>query len=322
MMLRCLLLLLPCALSAQDENKPAAPPRSAAVPPGASAPDQLPGGTASTPRKPPQPQTDKPRPVVILQTYDEASSRAAFAAVDRDADDRLSVLEFAAAQDEPAAADPRDPSSFRRFDTNRDGFLGWPEFDARMRNAIRLTGEFRYRPARTLPTPKASSPTPLPEDAKEMLDAQVVGLLALLDTDRDARLSRDEFATLLASADLPASSLTQFVQADRDNDRKLDKAEIGTLTRLLPNLPRGPQVQPSVRSFSVAWRRADLDGDGEIAVPELEAVLRGHDIHLGRWVDKVIADADRSGDRRLGPAEVMAAQRAPDKKDAPSDGKR
>lgn len=257
------------------------------------------------------------RPVVVLQTYDEATSRAVFTAIDRNADDRLSVFEFAASQDEPAAADPRDPTVLRRFDTDRDGFLNWPEFDARMRNAIRLNGEFRYRPARQLPPIKPAMPV-LTDASKELLDAQVQGLLALLDTDRSGKLSRDEFATLLSSANLPASSLTQFVQADRDNDRQLDSKELEALTRLLPNLPRGPQMQPSARSFSVAWRRADIDGDGKISTTELDTVLRSHDVHLGRWVSKVIADADRTGDRHLGPAEVFAAQRDADAK--PSEG--
>ncbi len=249
------------------------------------------------------------RPIVVLQTYDEVSSRLAFSSVDRNADDRLSIFEFAESHDERAAADPRDPTTFRRFDTDRDGFLNWPEFDARMQDAIRLNGEFRYRPARVIPAPKAHT-IPTTEDGKELLDAQVQGLLALLDTDRSDTLSRDEFATLLFSAGMPATILTQFVQADRDGDRQLDAKELTTLTRLLPNLPRGPQLQQSARSFSVAWRRADLDGDGEIGNSELESVLRSHDPHLGRWVDKVLADADRTGDRQHGPAEVFAARRA------------
>ncbi len=267
-------------------------------------------GTEKTPGKPDaQNPPIAPRPVVVLQTYDEVSSRLAFSSVDRNADDRLSIFEFAASHDEPAAADPRDPTAFRRFDTDRDGFLNWPEFDARMQNAIRLSGEFRYRPARVISAPKAHT-IPTTEDGKELLDAQVQGLLALLDTDRSDTLSREEFTTLLHSAGMPATILTQFVQADRNGDRQLDAKELITLTRLLPNLPRGPQVQQSARSFSVAWRRADLDGDGEIGNSELESVLRSHDLHLGRWVDKVLADADRTGDRRLGPAEVFAAQRA------------
>jgi hypothetical protein len=68
-------------------------------------------------------------------------------------------------------------------------------------------------------------------------------------------------------------------------------------------------VKPSARSFGLPWRRADVDGDGKVSATELETALRAHAAHLGRWAERVVGDADRSGDHRIGPAEVTAAER-------------
>lgn len=247
-----------------------------------------------------------PKPVIVtLLTYTEDASRTAFAAIDRDADDRLDIFEFVASQDESVAGPP-PTAAFRRLDLDRDGFLDWPEFDARVRNALRLNGQVQYRPARVLP---AAKPVQTNAGAAEhKLDPRARGLMNLLDSDRSGRVSRDEFETFAVSAGLPASAIVAFVEADADGDASLDAAEFAKLLELLPNAPRGPGARPSSRSFSPAWRRADVDGDGDVSASELEVSLRRHALHLGRWAAKVVADADRSGDRRLGPAEVLASE--------------
>ncbi|HLU40477.1 MAG TPA: EF-hand domain-containing protein [Planctomycetota bacterium] len=267
----------------------------------------LPALPAQGGRRPPPLLQDSPRAptreVRVLSVYDEASSRAAFHAIDANADDRLSALEFVAALEGDEAADPRDLGAFRRADADRDGFLDWPEFDARLRAAIRLNGTFRYRPARTQPNALRASV----EDA-ENVDPGARAMLNLLDSDRNGKVSREEFAALVHTSGLPASSLDEFVVADQDSDGELDAGELPALTRRLANLPRMTQTRPSARTFSVPWRRADLDGDGEITPQELEAALRGIDVHLGRWAETVIANADRTRDGRLGPAEVVRAE--------------
>lgn len=276
-------------------------PVPAVVPQKGSAPQK--GG------KPVPTTNDSPaqeRDVVVLNAYDEASSRLAFASVDRNADDRIDIFEFVQALDEAAASTPRETAAFRLLDKNdRDGFLNWPEFDQRVREALRLTGKFRYYPARVLP---GTGPSIGSEDAKALLDARTESLLTLLDADLSGTVSRDEFATLLTVAGMPAANMVKFVEADADSDGQLDRKQLAKLIGLLPNLPRSPPVLPSSKSFGILWRLADTDGDGEVSIAELEAVLRKHQIHLGRWADKIVTDADRSGDRRLGPAEVLAAE--------------
>lgn len=243
------------------------------------------------------------RALVTLPAYDEPSSRAAFTAIDRSADDRLDVLEFADAQEEKMPADRRDHGLFRRLDVDRDGFLSWPEFDERVRHTIRVSGEFRYRPAR-----KPVAPRP-PPDAEALSPAQVQNLLVLLDRDRSGKVSREEFVALLTVAGLPATLLGQFVLVDGDGDRQLDLKELAALARVLPGATR-PPAPAGAKSIGTAWRRADRDGDGEVSISEMEAALHGLDLYLGRWAEKVVADADRTGDRRLGPAEILAAEPA------------
>jgi len=243
-------------------------------------------------------------PIVTVQVYSERSSRTAFSAIDRSADDRIDIFEFVASQDERTGAGLQDNTAFRRADVDRSGFLDWPEFDQRLRDLVRLSGEFRYRPARSLAPAKIAGQKPVVDLAT--LDPQTRSLWALLDTDRSGRISRDEFSSLLTSANLPAASMVHFVRADADGDDELDPRELGQLMPLLPALPRGPRTTPSSRSFPPPWRLADRDGDGEVSARELESALRNHDLDLGRWAERIIDDADKSGDHRLGPAEVLA----------------
>lgn len=263
-------------------------------------------GTRPGPSAAPGPKPDK-LAVVVVQTYSEARSRTAFAAIDRNADDRIDIFEFARAEDQGTVSALQDPAAFRITDEDHSGFLDWPEFDRRLRSLLRLRGEFRYRPARVLPEARAAEPSA--EADVEPTDADTKTLLKLLDTDRSGRVSREEFTTLLSAGGMPAATMVKFVDADANGDDQLDAKELSRLLSLLPGIPHTPPAATSSQGFAPAWRRADRDGDGEVSVAELEVALRAHDIYLGRWTERIVGDADRSGDHRLGPAEVLAADR-------------
>ncbi|MEZ5965568.1 MAG: hypothetical protein R3F56_17165 [Planctomycetota bacterium] len=240
---------------------------------------------------------------VVLQAYSEAASRHAFSAIDRNADDRIDIFEFTRSLD-AKAGDSQDLTTFRHADDNRDGFLNWPEFDRRLRALLRLRAEFRYIPARRLAPVKTADT----QVATPPMDARTKALWTLLDTDRSGSVSREEFVSMVTAAGMPPATMVRFVESDRNGDDQLDPGELTRLIAVLPGMPRTAPVASSSKGFSAAWRRADTDGDGEVSIAELQIALREHDIHLGRWADKIVADADRSGDRRLGPAEVIAAE--------------
>lgn len=283
----------------------AAAQRSAPTPPGTA-----PAKTGATPGK----QDAKPSAktagtqddeVVVVQTHSEASSRQVFAAVDRNADDRLDIFEFTRALSEDVDAHKLATAAFRSADGDHDGFLSWPEFDQRLQEHLRLRGEFRYRPARRVGPTRPQSPTAA---ADGPIDERVAALWTVLDTDHSGRVSREEFASLLTAAGMQPAAMVRFVDADADGDDELDRKELARLMTMLPNMPRMSPPTSSAQGFAPAWRRADKDGDGEVSVAELQVALRQHEIYLGRWADKIVADADRSGDRRLGPAEVLATE--------------
>lgn len=238
---------------------------------------------------------------IVLTVYDEAESRRCFTALDADADDRLSVFEVARAFEESAG--PSDPTLLRSLDLDRDGFVDWAEFDIRVRNAVRLHGLFRCRPARLLSTASTEA-----RPAKTPLDAPTRALLDLTDTDGSDTLSPDEFTTLVLSVGLPPSTAEQFGTFDRDKSGALDPDELRPLTPIVATLLTRRSTPSPAKAFSGSWAAADRNHDGEVDAAELAAALSRHDPFLGRWARTVIEEADRGGNGKLGPAEVLAEE--------------
>ena len=104
---------------------------------------------------PPEPATAREW---IAETYDSERSWALFAGCDTDADDRLSVFEAGRAL--PYLEQGRNRAAYRQLDADADGFVQWPEFDARFRFEIRTQGRFRVFASRPVPeSPRTSAST-------------------------------------------------------------------------------------------------------------------------------------------------------------------
>ena len=252
-----------------------------------------------------RPTQDAPLPPVTVREYSEAVSRTAFAAIDEHADDRISIFEWLHAQVESVKS--RDTELFRLMDADQNGFATWPEFDDRLRSALRVTGEFRYRPARAVKPRMEPKVATAPTRAR----GAVTVLLEMADADRSTGLSRDEYASLLAASGLPSSNGVHFIEADRNRSGELDEREIAVLLTLVPDLARRVEAAPAAKGLPAPWARADRDGDSEISVAEMASALRRIDPFLGRWAARVMSDAERTGNRQLGPAEVLAGEGAP-----------
>lgn len=274
-------------------RRPAEPPAEAKPP----AETKAPAETKPAANKPQEP-TLAP---VMIREYGEPAVRAAFAAIDGDADDRISIFEWLRAQVQPNRT--RDTELFRLMDADGNGFALWPEFDERVRQALRLVGEFRYQPARSI-KPAVAKATPAPTRVR----GAVTVLIEMADTDRSNGLSRDEYAAMLQASGLPAANAVHFIEADKNRTGELDERELAVLLTLVPELAQRVEAAPAAKGLSEAWARADRDADGEISAAELASALRRIEPHLSRWATKLVADADRNGDRRLGPAEILASE--------------
>ncbi|MCK5940948.1 MAG: hypothetical protein KAI24_03170 [Planctomycetes bacterium] len=219
-------------------------------------------------------------------SYSESVSRELFRACDGNSDDRLDVFETVDAFDLLPSA--RDHRSYARFDTDRDGFVTWPEFDQRFRKSLEAGGTFRVRTARsfTMPEPPPQKETPLRQ------------FLRTFDADGDGALSPTEIEQLLKATGLPTTLAVPLMASDLDGSGSIDEAELAPWFESLPiaqltaSAGASPLPQP--------WFDGDRDGDGAIDLEELRAVLRGLDPGLLRWAADLLQklDADKDGKLR------------------------
>lgn len=224
-------------------------------------------------------------------TYDESISRELFRACDENSDDRLDVFETVDTFDLLPSA--RDHRGFARFDTDRDGFVSWPEFDQRFRKKLANGGTFRVRTSRTFNMPEAppQKETPLQQ------------FLRMFDADGDGALSPAELEKLLTATGLPPTLAGPLMASDVDGSGNIDEAELAPWFQSLPVAAltvatgQSPLPQP--------WFDGDLDKDGAIDLDELRAVLRAFDPSLLRWASKLLAKLDADKDGKLGGSELQ-----------------
>ena len=256
---------------------------------------------------------DAPRAEWIVFTeYAERTSRAAFAACDGNADDRLSVLEAARSLEGIGTA---DLEAFRRLDSSADGFIHWPDFDRRFRELTDRGTPLRIRPSR--PLPADLTPTKQPVSTKPTGLERAGRVIAENDADGDGLLSIMEAAMvaakLIPGAD-PAALATAVAGLDIDGSGDLSATELLTVAERLPLAgEESAALTPAAGPWPPGYRFADENHDGVLDRTELERMLRSLDPSLARWSQQILRNADRSGNDTLGPAEIRQAEKADSK---------
>ncbi|MFK7742271.1 MAG: hypothetical protein AB8H80_18300 [Planctomycetota bacterium] len=227
-------------------------------------------------------------------SYSASHSRELFRSCDDNSDDRLDVFETSDAFE--LVPSPRDHESYARFDTNRDGFVSWPEFDQRFRSSIANGGTFRVRTRREFVAPE---PPPQPVTRLQQF-------LRLHDVDGDGGLNQAEIQQLLEKSNLPQSLTTTLLKSDVDGSGKVEEAELAPWFQALPILPLpGLDAAAADNSLPSPWLGADADADSAINKEEFESVLRRLDPALLRWTMPMLQRLDKNADGKLSAAELL-----------------
>lgn len=284
---------------------PAAPDEQAKAPT-ATTPPQEPtaganaGGPAGGSRSPRPPKTTERN---YRGPYDAGTCRDLFRACDLDADDRLDVFEASGALD--GLRDARDVDGFARLDTDRDGFVGWVEFDANFRRSLQRQGAFRVRTSR-----------PLAGDPRG--NSELQQFVRLYDADHDGALDPSEIEQLLRLGIVPQGLGARLKGLDQDGSGQLEPAELAPWFDQLPRPQRTPPERPGAGSLlPPPWNVCDADKNNTVDLDELALSLRRQDPTLQRWASALLAKLDRNGDGQLQPAELPASPPAGAAKPSP-----
>lgn len=251
------------------------------------------------PVQPPPPPIQGSSGRSSADVYTEPRSREMFTACDADSDDRLDLFEACEALE--TLGDPKDSSPFQRLDKNRDGYLGWPEFDQFFRTVVQRGGTFRVRTCRRLlpqSAPQRQPSTPLQH------------FLQNLDQNRNGGLDPQEIDQLVRDAGLPPSLGIEMKALDLDQSGRVEETELAPMfEKLRTRLPL-PGTTPAKPTSPLPpeWAVADDNGDGAIDLEELTRALRRLDPSLARWARNLMQplDADRNG--RLAPTELPSGR--------------
>jgi Ca2+-binding EF-hand superfamily protein len=228
-------------------------------------------------------------------TYDESTSRELFRACDANSDDRLDIFETADAFE--VLASPRDLQGFARLDSDRDGYLTWPEFDQRFQKGLEHGGTFTVKTCRpyVLPEPPPQPLTPLQKFIK------------LYDKDEDGGLSPTEITDLLKATGLPEAVGGILMQSDLDKSGKVEEAELAPWFQNLPK-PAETDKSSATTSLKQPWLDADANLDQAIDAAELTALLRRLDPGLLRWTKSLIQKLDGNKDNKLSATELAKTE--------------
>lgn len=261
-------------------------------------------GTAQFPV--PEPAQVHPRPAQKPEReehsyqggYSKSRSHELFRACDANSDDRLNILETADAFD--VLLSPKDHQGFARFDTDRDGFVTWPEFDQRFRKGLEYGGTFRIRTSRpfALPDPPPQALTPLQK------------FIRLYDRDGDGGLSPDEITNLLKQTGLPVDLAGPLLQSDLNKSGTIDEPELAPWFQML-QLPAPAATGPTPAGLRQPWLDADANLSKAIESFELDVLLRRLDPSLLRWSKNLIAKLDSDRDGKLSAPELEALEETP-----------
>jgi len=242
---------------------------------------------------------------VAITNYSEATSHRLFMACDATGDDRLDLFEARLALEE--LGDPSSLDWFRRLDSDRDGYIEWPELDRFYQAIVRGGHTLHLRLAR--PQPTTTSAPEANETSEE--DAGDEGIIGQFDTNDDGALDTAEIQKLAEALGLPPLPPSMLGQFDLNNDGIFDATELAPWIGqpgldLLGSRASGPQL-------TEPWATIDDDSSGTIDQSELSVALRRIDPQLQRWAPELFQNLDLDGNGSLAPKEFPAT--TPDRSD-------
>lgn len=260
--------------------------------------------TTTAPAPTPTSVTPPPKPArTAVRTWSEPVSRDLFSGCDTDADDRLDLFEASEALD--TVQDPKNSEAFARLDTDRDGFLSWPEFDQHFWSVTQLGTTFHVRPSR-----QHVDQSPENREARAATKLQI--FLMNHDENGDGALDPTEVEHMVVRTEVPPNIAAKLRGLDRDGTGKIEEAELapwfeslrGRVPEATPApLPRGGALLPP-------WHDNDTDQNGKIDAKELAATLRRLDPALARWADALLKLLDRDKDGVLTADELPAPRKS------------
>jgi Ca2+-binding EF-hand superfamily protein len=277
----------------------------------AAAQTQLPTGNPGRPNQTPTTQgPGKPKEPPTERTFrgapDERTSRDLFTACDGDGNDRLDIFEVSQCLD--AMRTPQDAEPFRRLDSDRSGYLNWPEFDAYYRRTLNAGATFRVRPLRksVLPQPEAKSSSPMQR------------FVQMHDKNGNGSLDPTEIEQFLLRASLPPALATELRQLDADRSGRVDPAELrpwfdrvsGQSALALERATADSRLPPP-------WNHADGDANGLVDDVEVGRLLSRLDPRLAGWAVELHRRWDQNRDGVLQPTELVAIPLQPKVEVAP-----
>ena len=250
---------------------------------------QAPRNNSTREEAPPQSAT--------AENWSESKSRHLFTSCDANSDDRLDFFEACSAFD--WLRGKKDHAGFARLDQDRDGYVGWPEFDRHFQATVKGGAPFRVDPCRRLveqapEQQKASPPTPL----------QV--FLQLLDGNRNGGLDPAEIDQLSRLGIVTPAAIQQLRNLDLDHTGRVEEPELTAwwkqhkIPSLLPPAMLAGGAPPAVPG--------DENGDGALDETELTHMLQRLDPSLGRWATALMQKLDRNKDKRLDQQELASTE--------------
>lgn len=228
-----------------------------------------------------------------LDVYSPTTSRELFSACDGDSDDRLDVFEAGDALE--TVHGPTDAKGFAAIDSNRDGYITWPEFDALFKLAIQRGNTFRVQTCRQFV--QAS-----PELATTRDQTPLQKFVQLVDKNRNGALDPDEIDQFVQSADLPPALSGMLRTLDLDRSGRLEAAELAPWFEQLRG--RLPMFGTAMAGTTAAnndpkrlpppWLDIDKNADNKVDADELARALQRIDPSLARWAPLLLKARDVS----------------------------
>lgn len=231
--------------------------------------------------------------------HSRTRSLSLFASVDTDSDDRLDIFEFEVGF---GAIEDR-AIRFREIDLDRDGWIDGFEFDARYRSQIERRSEFTVFSSRPIFPLRDPAAPELSIDPRRLI-------IRSIDFNEDEVVQKSEFGRFLREVRLSQDLAEQFTILDLDRSGALDVDEFGTIAENIPGvLDRARNQKDPRSSLPLDDRAADSNLDGVLDRSEIEDSLRLIHPSLGVHANRVLDDADRANDRRLGGPELFQSRK-------------